>query len=45
VRSRDCRVEADSNTSTVTLRAVGDDEKGNLESETVKYGRESQVTV
>jgi hypothetical protein len=35
------RVEAGSNTSTVTLRVVGGDEKGSLESETVKYGRES----
>jgi hypothetical protein len=34
------RVEAGSNTSTVTLRVVGGDEKGSLESETVKYGRE-----
>jgi hypothetical protein len=31
------RVEAGSNTSTVTLRVVGSDEKGNLKSETVKY--------
>jgi hypothetical protein len=30
-------VEAVSNTSTVTLRVVGDDEKKRLESETVKY--------
>jgi hypothetical protein len=29
-------MEADSNTSTVTLRVAGGDEKGNLESETVK---------
>jgi hypothetical protein len=36
------RVEAGSNTSTVTLRVVGGDEKGSLKSETVKYGRESQ---
>jgi hypothetical protein len=36
------RVEAGSNTSTVTLRVVGGDEKGSLESETVKYGHESQ---
>jgi hypothetical protein len=36
------RVEARSNTSTVILRVVGGDEKGNLESETVKYGRESK---
>jgi hypothetical protein len=32
------RVEAGWNTSTVTLRVVGGDEKGSLESETVKYG-------
>jgi hypothetical protein len=38
------RVEAGSNTSTVTLRVVGSDEKGSLKSETVKYGRESQET-
>jgi hypothetical protein len=38
------RVEAGSNTSTVTLRFVGGDEKGSLKSETVKYGRESQGT-
>jgi hypothetical protein len=37
-------VEAGSNTSTVTLQVVGGDEKGSLESETVKYGRESQGT-
>jgi hypothetical protein len=30
-----------SNTSTVTLRVVGGDEKGSLESETVKYGHKS----
>jgi hypothetical protein len=35
-------VEAGSNTSTVTLRVVGGDEKGSLKSETVKYGHESQ---
>jgi hypothetical protein len=29
-----------SNTSTVTLRVVGGDEKGSLKSETVKYGHE-----
>jgi hypothetical protein len=34
-------VEAGSNTSRVTLRVVGGDEKGSLESETVKYGHES----
>jgi hypothetical protein len=37
-------VEAESNTSTVTLRVTGGDEKGSFESETVKYGRESHVT-
>jgi hypothetical protein len=39
-----CRVEAGSNTSTVTLRVVGGDEKESLRSKTVKYGRESQGT-
>jgi hypothetical protein len=34
------RVEAGSNTSTVTLRVVGGYEKGSLESETLKYGHE-----
>jgi hypothetical protein len=34
-------VEAGSNTSSVTLRAVGGDETGSLKSKTVKYGRES----
>jgi hypothetical protein len=38
------RVEAGSNSSIVTLRVVGGDEKGSLKSETVKYGRESQGT-
>jgi hypothetical protein len=33
-------VEAGSNTSTVTLRVVGGDEKGSLKSERVKYGHE-----
>jgi hypothetical protein len=37
-------VEAASNTSTVTLRVVGGDEKKRLESETVKYGYESKGT-
>jgi hypothetical protein len=37
-------VEAGSNTSTVTLRVVGGDEKGSLESETVKHGHEPHVT-
>jgi hypothetical protein len=36
------RVEAGSNTSTVTLRVVGGDEKKSVSSETVKYGREPQ---
>jgi hypothetical protein len=40
----DFRVEAGSNTSTVTLRVVGGDEKGSLESETVKYDIEFQGT-
>jgi hypothetical protein len=40
----DEREEAGSNTSTVTLRVVGGDEKGSLKSETVKYGREFQGT-
>jgi hypothetical protein len=37
-------VEAESNTTTVGLRVVGDDEKTSLESETIKYGRESHRT-
>jgi hypothetical protein len=37
-------VEVGSNTSTVTLRVVGGDEKGSLRSETVKYGLKSQGT-
>jgi hypothetical protein len=37
-------VEAGSNTSTVTLRVVGGDERGSLKSESVKYGRKSQGT-
>jgi hypothetical protein len=37
-------VEAGSNTSTVTLRVVGGNEKESLESETVKYGLEFQGT-
>jgi hypothetical protein len=36
------RVKAGSNTSTVTLRVAGGDEKRSLKSETVKYGHESQ---
>jgi hypothetical protein len=42
--SQYARVEAGSNTSTVTLRVVGGDEKGSLKSETVKYGLEYQGT-
>jgi hypothetical protein len=38
------RVEAGSNTSTVTLRVEGGDEKESLKTETVKYGREIQGT-
>jgi hypothetical protein len=38
------RVEAGSNTSTVTLRVIGGDEKGSLNSETVKYGHETKGT-
>jgi hypothetical protein len=38
------RVEAGSNTSTVTLRVVGGDKKGSLKPERVKYGHESQGT-
>jgi hypothetical protein len=38
------RVEVGSNTSTVTLRVIGGDEKGSLESETVKYDHESYKT-
>jgi hypothetical protein len=38
------RVEAWSNTSTVTLRVVGGDEKESLESETVECGYESYET-
>jgi hypothetical protein len=34
-------VEAGSNTSTVTLLVVGEDEKGSFESKTVNYGHES----
>jgi hypothetical protein len=38
------RVEAGSNTSTVTLRFVGVDEKGSLKSKTLKYGHELEGT-
>jgi hypothetical protein len=37
-------VEVGSNTSTVVLRVIGGDRKGNLESETVKCGHKSQGT-
>jgi hypothetical protein len=43
-KSLKTRVEAGSNISTVTLRVVGGDEKGSLESETVKYSRKSHGT-
>jgi hypothetical protein len=42
--SSQTRVEAGSDTSTVTLLVVGGDEKGSLKSETVKYGLKSQGT-
>jgi hypothetical protein len=38
------RVETGFNISTVALRAAGGDEKGSLESETVRYGHESYGT-
>jgi hypothetical protein len=38
------RVEAGSNTSIMTLRVAGGDEKGSLKTETVKYGHESRGT-
>jgi hypothetical protein len=38
------RMGTGSNTSTVTLRVVGGDEKGSVWSETVKYGHECQGT-
>jgi hypothetical protein len=44
VKNRRDHVEAVSNTSTVTLRAVGGDEKESLKSETVKYGCEYNGT-
>jgi hypothetical protein len=37
-------VELGSNTSIMTLRVVGGNEKRSLKSETVKYGRKSQGT-
>jgi hypothetical protein len=37
-------MEAVSNTSTVSLRGIGGDEKGRLESEAVKYGLEPHGT-
>jgi hypothetical protein len=37
-------VEAGSNIPIVTLRVVGGDEKGSLDSDTVKYGHESHGT-
>jgi hypothetical protein len=38
------RVEAGSNTYTVTLPVVGGEERESLKSETVKYGGEAQGT-
>jgi hypothetical protein len=38
-------MEAGSNTSTMTLRVVGGDERGSLKSESVKYGHESKGTL
>jgi hypothetical protein len=43
-RVSESRVEARSNTSTVALLAVRGDKNGSLESETVKYCRESHET-
>jgi hypothetical protein len=40
-QNRKPRVEAESSTSTVALRVVGGDEKGSVESQTIKYGEES----
>jgi hypothetical protein len=40
LKSLHTRVEAGSNTSTVTLRVVGGDEKESLKTETVNYGHE-----
>jgi hypothetical protein len=42
--SEPSNVEVGSDTSTIALRDVGDDKKGGLESETVKYGHESHGT-
>jgi hypothetical protein len=36
------RVETGSNTSTVTLRVVGGDEKRSLKIETIEYGHETK---
>jgi hypothetical protein len=44
-RRKPNRVETGLNTSAVTLRVVGGEEKGNLKYETLKYGRESQGTM
>jgi hypothetical protein len=43
-KATETRVEAGSNTSTVTLWVVGGDKKGSLKFETVKYGHEYQGT-
>jgi hypothetical protein len=42
--SLDSCVEAGSNTSTTSIRVVGGDDKGSLESEAVKYDREPHET-
>jgi hypothetical protein len=43
--SQPTHVEAGSNTSTVTLRIVGGDEKESLKSETVKHGHPRKTTL
>jgi hypothetical protein len=43
-KKKTTRVESGSNTSAVTLRVVGGDEKGSLRYETVTYGRKYQGT-
>jgi hypothetical protein len=44
VELKQSHVEAGSNTSTIALRVIGGEEKGSLESETVKYGHQSYGT-
>jgi hypothetical protein len=43
--SRELHVEAGLNTSAIALWVIGGDEKGSLESETVKYGHKSDGTL